>query len=156
MSAKITAGAKAPAFRLPGVDGTEVSLSDFKGRKLVLYFYPKADTSGCTVEAKDFSRLAPAFARAGTAVVGVSADPVPKLEKFKTKHNLTIPLLSDESHKALDAYGVWAKKSLYGRSYMGILRNTYLIGPDGKVAQVWEKVRVASHAEAVLEAAKAL
>jgi peroxiredoxin Q/BCP len=156
MSPKITAGDRAPAFRLPRDGGGDVSLSDFKGHKLVLYFYPKADTSGCTVEAKDFSRLAPAFAKAGTAVVGVSADPVPKLDKFKAKHRLTIPLLSDADHEALKAYGVWAKKSLYGRTYMGILRNTYLIGADGRIARIWEKVRVAGHAAEVLEAAKQL
>jgi peroxiredoxin Q/BCP len=156
MSAKIAAGDKAPGFKLPTDGGGEVSLSEFKGRKLVLYFYPKADTSGCTVEAKDFSKLAPAFARAGTTILGVSADPVGKLDKFKAKHELKIPLGSDESHEMLEKYGVWAKKSLYGRSYMGILRNTYLIGPDGKVAQAWEKVRVAGHAAEVLEAAKAL
>jgi peroxiredoxin Q/BCP len=156
MTSKIAAGAKAPAFKLPTDGGSQVSLADFKGRKLVLYFYPKADTSGCTVEAKDFSKLAAAFAKAGTAILGVSADPVAKLDKFKAKHDLKIPLGSDEGHEMLNAYGVWAKKSLYGRSYMGILRNTYLIGPDGKVAQVWEKVRVAGHAAAVLEAAKEL
>lgn len=156
MSAKITIGSKAPSFKLPH-DGTgEVALADFKGRKLVLYFYPKADTSGCTVEAKDFSRLATAFNRAGTSILGVSADPVPKLDKFKTKHDLSIMLASDESHEMLDAYRVWAKKSMYGRSYMGILRNTYLIGPDGKIARIWEKVKVAGHAEEVLAAAKEL
>ena len=156
MSAKIAVGGKAPSFRLPHDGGGEVSLADFKGRKLVLYFYPKADTSGCTVEAKDFSRLAPAFARAGTAILGVSADPVPKQDKFKAKHGLSITLASDESLEMLKAYGVWAEKSMYGRSYMGILRNTYLIGPDGRIAGVWEKVRVAGHAEQVLETAKKL
>ena len=100
--------------------------------------------------------LAPAFARAGTAILGVSADPVAKQDKFKAKHDLSIALGSDEGHEMLKAYGVWAKKSLYGRSYMGILRNTYLIGPDGRIAQVWEKVKVAGHASEVLEAAKAL
>ena len=145
-----------PDVPLQAADGASVRPSDFKGRKLVLYFYPKADTSGCTVEAKDFSKLATAFGRAGTAILGVSADPVPKLDKFKAKHDLSIPLASDESLDALKAYGVWAKKSMYGRSYMGILRNTYLIGPDGRVAQVWEKVKVAGHAAEVLEAAKAL
>lgn len=156
MSAKIAAGGKAPDFRLPRDGGSEVSLADFKGRKLVLYFYPKADTSGCTVEAKDFTRLAPAFARAGTAILGVSADPIPKQDKFKAKHGLKIALASDEGHEMLDAYGVWAEKSMYGRRYMGILRNTYLIGPDGKIARVWEKVKVAGHADEVLAAAKAL
>jgi peroxiredoxin Q/BCP len=156
MSAKITAGDKAPAFKLPRDGGGEVTLAEFKGRKLVLYFYPKADTTGCTIEARDFTKLAPAFARAGTTILGVSADPVPKQDKFKQKHELSIALGSDESHDMLKAYGVWAKKSLYGRTYMGILRNTYLIGPDGKVARVWEKVKVAGHAEEVLAAAKEL
>ena len=156
MASKVTAGSKAPSFTLPCDGGGKVSLADFKGQKLVLYFYPKADTSGCTREAIDFSRLKGAFAKAGTAILGVSADPVPKQDKFKAKHSLKIALGSDETHKMLEAYGVWAEKSLYGRKYMGILRNTYLIGPDGKVAQVWEKVKVAGHADEVLAAAKAL
>jgi len=156
MSTKIAVDRKAPDFILPRDGGGQVSLADFKGRKLVLYFYPKADTEGCTIEAKDFSRLAPAFARAKTAILGVSADPVKKQDRFKIKHDLTIALASDETHAMLDAYGVWAEKSMYGRTYMGILRNTYLIGPDGKIAQVWEKVKVAGHADEVLAAAKAL
>ena len=156
MSAKIAVGGKAPGFTLPRDGGGEVSLADFKGKRLVLYFYPKADTEGCTIEAKDFSQLAPAFARAKTAILGVSADPVKKQDRFKTKHDLTIALASDETHEMLDAYGVWAEKSMYGRKYMGVLRNTYLIGPDGKIAQIWEKVKVAGHAEEVLAAAKAL
>jgi peroxiredoxin Q/BCP len=156
MSAKIAAGSKAPSFRLDRDGGGEVSLAEFQGRKLALYFYPKADTSGCTIEAQDFSRLAAGFKRAGTAILGVSADPVPKLDKFKTKHGLSITLASDESHEMLKAYGVWAKKTLYGRSYMGILRNTYLIDADGRIARVWEKVKVAGHAEEVLAAAKEL
>ena len=149
-------GAKAPAFTLPRDGGCTVSLADFKGRKLALYFYPKADTPGCTVEAKDFSRLAPAFGRAGTAILGVSADPVSKQDKFKAKYDLSLMLGSDESHEMLTAYGVWAKKSMWGRSYMGVLRNTYLIGPDGRIARIWEKVKVAGHAEEVLAAAKDL
>jgi len=156
MSAKIAVGRKAPDFSLPSDGGGQVSLADFKGKKLVVYFYPKADTPGCTIEAKDFSRLAQAFARAKTAVLGVSADPVKKQDRFKAKHELTIPLASDETHDMLNAYGVWAEKSMYGRTYMGILRNTYLIGPDGKIAQIWEKVKVAGHADEVLAAAKAL
>ena len=156
MSAKIAVGAKAPGFTLAHDGGGQVSLADFKGRKLVLYFYPKADTPGCTVEAKDFSRLAPAFARAGTTILGVSADPVPKQDKFKAKYDLSIMLGSDESHEMLAAYGVWAKKSMWGRSYMGVLRNTYLIGPDGRIARIWEKVKVKGHAEEVLAAAKEL
>jgi peroxiredoxin Q/BCP len=154
--AKVTAGSKAPSFTLATDGGGTVSLSDFKGRKLALYFYPKADTSGCTREAMDFTRLKAAFTKAGTAVLGVSADPVAKLDKFRDKHALKVALGSDEAHKVLEAYGVWAEKSLYGRKYMGILRNTYLIGPDGKVAQVWEKVKVDGHADEVLAAAKAL
>jgi len=156
MSAKIAVGRKAPDFTLPRDGGGEVSLADFQGKKLVLYFYPKADTEGCTIEAKDFSKLAPAFSRAKTAILGVSADPVKKQDRFKTKHDLTIALASDETHEMLNAYGVWAEKSMYGRKYMGILRNTYLIGPDGKIAQIWEKVKVAGHAEDVLAVAKAL
>ena len=156
MNAKIAVGGKAPGFKLAQDGGGEVSLADFKGRKLVLYFYPKADTTGCTREALDFTKLAPAFARTGTAIFGISADPVAKLDKFKAKHALSVVLGSDESHAVLKAYGVWAEKSLYGRKYMGILRNTYLIGPDGTIAQIWEKVKVAGHAEAVLAAAKAL
>jgi peroxiredoxin Q/BCP len=156
MTTKVTAGSRAPGFTLPCDGGGQVSLADFKGQKLVLYFYPKADTSGCTKEAIDFSRLKAAFAKAGTAVLGVSADPVSKQDRFKAKHGLKIALGSDETHKMLNAYGVWAEKSMYGRKYMGILRNTYLIGPDGKVAKVWERVKVPGHAEEVLAAAKTL
>ncbi len=156
MAGKVVSGAKAPSFTLPRDGGGKVSLADFKGRTLVLYFYPTADTPGCTREAIDFSSLKAAFAKAGADVLGVSADPVSKQDKFKTKHKLTIPLASDETHKMLEAYGVWAEKSMYGRTYMGILRSTYLIGPDGKIAQVWEKVKVPGHAEEVLAAAKAL
>jgi peroxiredoxin Q/BCP len=156
MSAKIAVGSKAPSFTLARDGGGEVSLTDFKGKKLVLYFYPKADTEGCTIEAKDFSRLAPAFARAKTAILGVSADPVKKQDRFKAKHDLTIALGSDEALEMLKTYGVWAEKSMYGRTFMGVLRNTYLIGPDGKIVRIWEKVKVKGHAEEVLEAAKAL
>jgi peroxiredoxin Q/BCP len=156
ISAKIAVGAEAPAFSLPRDGGGEVSLADFKGRKLVLYFYPKADTEGCTVEAKDFSRLGPAFARAKTTVLGVSADPVKKLDRFKTKHDLTVALASDETLDMLGAYGVWAEKSMYGRKFMGVVRSTCLIGPDGRIARIWEKVKVKGHADEVLEAAKAL
>ena len=156
MATKIEAGSKPPNFSLPRDGGGTVSLSDFKGRKLVLYFYPKADTPGCTKEAIEFSGLKAAFTKAGTEVLGVSADPVARQDKFKAKHKLGIALASDEPRKMLEAYGVWAEKSLYGRKYMGILRNTYLIGPDGKIARIWEKVRVAGHAQEVLEAAKTL
>jgi peroxiredoxin Q/BCP len=156
MAAKLVPGGKAPPFTLPRDGGGEVSLAEFKGRKLVLYFYPKADTPGCTLEAQDFTRLASSFTKAGTAVVGVSADPVARQDKFKAKHDLSIALASDETLTMLKAYGVWAKKQLYGRSFMGIVRSTFLIGPDGRIARTWDKVKVAGHAEEVLAAAKAL
>jgi peroxiredoxin Q/BCP len=149
-------GAKAPAFRLPRDGGGTVGLADFAGRKLVLYFYPRADTSGCTREAIDFSTLKSAFSRAGTEILGVSADPVAALDRFKSKHKLSIALASDEARKALEAYGVWQQKTLYGRKFMGTVRATFLIGPDQRIARVWPKVSVADHAQDVLEAAKAL
>jgi peroxiredoxin Q/BCP len=149
-------GDKAPVFRLPDDTGAEVALRDFAGRKLVLFFYPKADTPGCTQEATDFSRLAKDFTKAGAAVVGVSADPVTKIARFKEKRDLTIPLLSDESHKTLTAYGVWGEKTLYGRKFMGIKRTTFLIGPDGRIARLWQNVKVAGHAAEVLTATRAL
>jgi thioredoxin-dependent peroxiredoxin len=156
MPANLAVGAKAPAFTLPRDGGGEVSLADFKGKKLVLYFYPKADTPGCTLEAQDFTRLASAFAKAGTAILGVSADPVRKQDKFKAKYDLKVALASDEQLKMLEAYGVWAEKSMYGRTFMGVLRTTLLIGPDGKIVRIWEKVKVPGHVEEVLAAAKAL
>jgi peroxiredoxin Q/BCP len=156
MPTELAAGSKAPTFKLPRDGGGSVALADFKGRKLVLYFYPKADTPGCTREAIDFSRLLPAFDKAGTAVLGVSADPVPAQDKFKKKHDLDIALLSDETHKMLEAYGVWGKKSMYGKTFMGISRSTFLIGTDGRIARVWPKVRVDGHAAEVLAAAQAL
>jgi peroxiredoxin Q/BCP len=156
MPSKLAIDAKAPAFSVPTDGGGRVSLADFRGRKLVLYFYPKADTSGCTREAVDFTKLAPAFARAGADILGVSADPVAALDKFKAKHDLRVALGSDETHKTLSAYGVWAQKSMYGRKFMGIVRTTVLIGPDGRIARLWDKVRVPGHAEEVLEAVKAL
>ncbi|MBI5319385.1 peroxiredoxin [Bradyrhizobium sp.] len=149
-------GAPAPAFRLPRDGGDSVSLSDFAGQKLAVFFYPRADTPGCTREAIDFTRLRGEFASAGTAVLGVSADPVKAQEAFRNKHQLGIPLISDERHEMLAAYGAWGEKSLYGRTFMGIIRTTVLIGADGRVARVWRNVRVDGHAEAVLEAARAL
>jgi thioredoxin-dependent peroxiredoxin len=156
MAAPLVEGAPAPDFHLSRDGGSAISLADFKNRKLVLYFYPKADTPGCTIEAKDFSRLSPAFEKAGIAVVGVSADPVKKQDAFKAKHALTTPLASDETHEMLQSYGVWAQKSMYGKTYMGIQRTTVLIGPDGRVARIWPKVKIEGHAEEVLAAAKAL
>jgi thioredoxin-dependent peroxiredoxin len=152
----LTPGKKAPSFSLPRDGGGEISLSDFAGQNLVIYFYPKADTPGCTREAQAFSKLRAAFQRAGTAILGVSADPVKAQDKFKAKYNLSIPLASDETHKMLEAYGVWGEKSMYGRKYLGITRLTVLIDGTGKIAQVWPKVSVDGHAEEVLEAAKAL
>jgi peroxiredoxin Q/BCP len=150
------AGGKAPSFTLPRDGGGTISLQDFAGRKLVLYFYPRANTSGCTKEAIDFSRLKHAFSRADTDILGVSADPVRAQDAFKSKHKLTIALGSDETHKMLEAYGVRREKSLYGRKFLGVVRATFLIGPDQRIARVWPKVTVAGHADAVLAAAKEL
>jgi thioredoxin-dependent peroxiredoxin len=149
-------GAKAPDFTLPCDGGTKVSLAQFKGRKLVLYFYPRADTPGCTREAQAFSALAKDFAAAGTAILGVSADPVKAQDAFKAKYDLTIPLASDEAHRMLEAYGVWGKKSMYGKTFMGVSRATFLIDADGRIARAWPKVKVEGHAEEVLDAAKSL
>ena len=156
MSRELGPGVKAPAFNLLRDGGGAISLEDFAGRKLVLYFYPRADTPGCTKEAIDFSRLKSAFGKAGAEVLGVSADPVPAQDKFKTKHKLSIALASDEKHRMLETYGVWQEKSMYGRKFMGIVRTTFLIGADQRIAQVWPKVSVTGHAEEVLAAAKAL
>jgi len=156
MARELAEGVKAPAFTLPRDDGTRVSLKDFKGRNLVLYFYPKADTPGCTKEAIAFSGLKAAFAKAGTDILGVSADPVAAQDKFKTKHKLTIGLASDEAGKMLAGYGAWGEKSMYGRKYMGIFRKTFLIDGEGRIVRIWPKVTVAGHAEEVLEAARAL
>jgi peroxiredoxin Q/BCP len=156
MGTELVVGSKAPAFRLPRDGGGMVTLAEFKGRKLILYFYPRADTPGCTRESIDFSRLKAEFHKAGTDLLGVSADPVATQDKFKAKHKLTVGLLSDEDHKMLVAYRAWGKKSMYGRNFMGIIRSTVLIGPDGRIARVWPKVKVSGHAEEVLAAAKAL
>jgi peroxiredoxin Q/BCP len=141
MSTELQPGAKAPSFTLPRDGGGNVSLADFAGRGLSLFFYPKADTSGCTKEAIDFSRLKDAFAKAGADILGVSADPVPAQDKFKAKHKLGIALASDETHRMLQAYGVWQEKSMYGRKYMGIVRTTFLIGPNQRIARVAESLR---------------
>ena len=156
MGAPLDVGDKAPNFKLPGDDGSTVSLADFKGRKLVVYFYPRADTPGCTRESIDFSKLRAAFTKADTDVIGVSADPVKAQEAFKKKHKLSVGLLSDETHAMLETYGAWGKKSMYGKTFMGITRMTYLVGPDGRIAQVWPKVKVDGHAAEVLAAVKAL
>jgi peroxiredoxin Q/BCP len=149
-------GAKAPAFRLPRDGGATVSLSDFAGKKLVLFFYPRADTPGCTKEAIDFTRLADAFAESGTAVLGVSADPLKAQESFRDKHELSVPLISDETHEMLEAYGAWGEKSMYGRTFQGILRTTVLVGANGRIMKIWRNVRVDGHADEVLAAVRAL
>lgn len=156
MPRELSPGAMAPTFTLPRDGGGSIALADFAGRKLVLYFYPRADTSGCTKEAIDFSRLKGAFGKAGTDILGVSADPVPAQDKFKAKHKLAIALASDEKHRMLEAYGVWQEKSMYGRKFMGIVRTTVLIGADRRIARIWPKVSVTGHAEEVLAAARAL
>ncbi len=156
MTTVLAPGTKAPAFSLPRDGGSRVSLSDFKGRKLVLFFYPKADTPGCTREALAFSGLRPAFEAAGAAVIGISADSVKAQDKFKTKYDLSIPLASDEKREMLEAYGAWGEKSMYGKTYMGVIRTTVLIDPEGKIARIWPKVSVDGHAEEVLGATKAL
>jgi peroxiredoxin Q/BCP len=149
-------GAKAPAFRLPRDDGDIVSLSDYSGRKLVLFFYPRANTPGCTKEAIDFTRLSGAFAEAQTAVLGVSADPLTAQQAFRDKHDLSVPLVSDEKHEMLKAYGVWGEKSMYGKTFQGIFRTTVLIDADGRIVKMWRNVKVDGHADDVLAAVRAL
>jgi thioredoxin-dependent peroxiredoxin len=149
-------GGKAPGFRLPRDGGDSISLADHAGQKLVLFFYPRADTPGCTREAIDFTRLKGDFAAAGTTVLGVSADTVKAQESFRNKHELAIPLISDEQHEMLEAYGAWGEKSMYGRSFMGIIRTTVLIGANGRIARIWRNVRVDGHADEVLAAAREL
>lgn len=153
-SKSLVEGAMAPPFRLPRDGGAAVGLSDFSGRKLVLFFYPRADTPGCTKEAIDFTRLSGAFAESGTALLGVSADPPAAQEAFRDKHMLTIALASDEKHEMLEAYGAWGEKSMYGRTFLGIIRTTVLIGRDGRIKRIWRRVKVDGHAEEVLAAAQ--
>ena len=154
--AKLEVGDKAPAFELPRDGEGIISLKSLKGRKLVLYFYPKDDTSGCTREAIDFNALKKDFAKAGAEIIGVSPDPVKSHDKFKAKHGLDIALIADEAKTMLEAYGVWTEKSMYGSKYMGVERTTFLIDGAGKIARVWNKVKVPGHAEEVLAAAQAL
>ncbi len=149
-------GDPAPAFDLPGSGGARHSLEAHAGKTLVLYFYPKADTSGCTKEAVAFTELAGEFEKAGAVVVGVSKDPVKKLDKFAEKHGLKVGLASDEESDLCERLGVWVEKSMYGKKYMGIERSTFLIDGEGRLRQEWRKVKVPGHAEAVLEAVKAL
>ena len=147
----------APAFTLPREDGSPVSLSDFAGQPVVLFFYPKDDTSGCTTENLDFSAMAGDFAQAGTALLGISKDPPARHQKFIAKHGLAAPLASDPVENGLaDALGIWVEKNMYGRTYMGMERTTYLLDGEGRIARVWRIVKVKGHAAEVLEAAKAL
>ncbi|MBZ4375846.1 thioredoxin-dependent thiol peroxidase [Corallococcus sp. AS-1-6] len=146
------AGDKAPGFSLPDQSGATVSLSQFKGRHVVLYFYPKDATPGCTTEACDFRDEHSALVKAGAVVLGVSPDSVASHQKFATKQGLPFSLLADPDHALADAYGVWGEKSLYGRKFMGLIRATFLIGPDAKVVRVWPKVKVAGHVAEVLAA----
>ncbi|MEM6414506.1 MAG: thioredoxin-dependent thiol peroxidase [Pseudomonadota bacterium] len=156
MAKEVIEGAKAPAFTMLTDGEDKTSLKDFKGRKLVLYFYPKDDTPGCTKQAIAFTENIDAFEKAGAAILGVSKDTVAKHDKFKAKHGLTITLGSDEDGKTLEAYGVWKEKNMYGKKYMGIERSTFLIDGTGKIAKVWRKVKVPGHVEEVLEAVKEL
>ena len=153
---RVDIGDDAPDFKLPADGGDELSLSSLKGRKVVLYFYPKDDTSGCTKEAMGFRDALADFEQAGATVVGVSKDGVARHDKFKAKYELNFPLVSDEGGTLCEAYGVWVEKSMYGRKYMGIERATFLIDGDGKIARAWRKVKVTGHVEDVLEAARGL
>jgi peroxiredoxin Q/BCP len=157
MTSKIGIGDTFPDIALEAPDGGSVKPSDFAGKPLVVFFYPKDDTPGCTTENIDFTALKGEFDQAGVAVLGVSKDPPTKHAKFIAKHGLTVPLASDAAENGLsDALGIWTEKQNYGRTYMGMVRTTYLVGADGKVAKVWDKVKVKGHAQNVLEAAKAL
>ena len=151
--AALAEGMNAPDFSLPRDGGETVSLSGFAGRKLVLFFYPKDDTSGCTTEAIAFTDLLPDFTKNGITVLGMSPDSVKKHEKFIAKHDLKVALASDEEKTTFEAYGVWVEKSMYGRKYMGVERSTFLVDEQGKIAKIWRKVKVPGHAEEVLKTA---
>ncbi|MEO9470438.1 peroxiredoxin [Parasphingorhabdus sp.] len=150
----IEVGDTLPDMDLTAPDGSTVKLSDYRGKKLVLFFYPKASTPGCTTESRDFSALLPQFAQADTAVLGMSADSPKRQQNFITKQELTVDIASDESTEFLEKIGVWAEKKMYGKTFMGIIRSTFLIGPDGVVLQAWPKVKVKDHADEVLAAAQ--
>lgn len=150
---KLGIGDIAPDFNLPRDGGAEQSLSQLRGKPVVLYFYPKDDTSGCTLEAHDFTALKPEFDKIGVEIIGMSPDKAAKHDKFKEKHELNITLVSDEEKTTLMAYGVWVEKSMYGRKYMGVERTTFLIDKTGKIAEIWHKVKVPGHTQAVLQAA---
>jgi peroxiredoxin Q/BCP len=149
-------GSSAPDFTLPRDGGGTITLSGLRGNPVILYFYPKDDTSGCTQEAIEFSGLKPQFEKLGAKVIGMSPDPVKKHDKFKTKHDLKVDLVADEDKAIIESYGLWVEKSMYGRKYMGVERTTFLIDSDSKIAKIWNKVKVPGHAAEVLEATKAL
>jgi thioredoxin-dependent peroxiredoxin len=156
MTAQIDVGDAAPDFELPVAPGETVRLGALRGQKVVLYFYPKDDTTGCTAEAIAFNGLRTRFEKAGTRVIGVSPDSIASHARFARKHKLHLTLASDQDKRMLESYGVWVEKSMYGRKYMGVERSTFLIDANGAVARVWRKVKTAGHAEEVLEAAQAL
>ena len=153
---ELQAGQKAPDVDLPTDTGNHLRLRDLAGKPVVLYFYPQDDTETCTAEAIEFSRLKPEFDNAGATVVGISPDSLNKHGKFRAKYKLSVDLAADEDREAIEAYGVWVEKLMFGRKYMGVERSTFLIGPDGRIAKIWRKVRVKSHADAVLSAVRAL
>ena len=156
MAKELGEGDPAPDFVLPTDGGGKASLSDLRGKPVVLYFYPKDDTSGCTAEAVAFTALKTAFDAVGAVVIGVSPDSAASHDRFKTKHQLKVALAADPERSAIEAYGVWKEKSMYGRKYFGVERSTFLIGRDGRIARVWRKVKVPKHAEEVLKAAQGL
>jgi thioredoxin-dependent peroxiredoxin len=153
---QLNEGDRAPDFTLKRDGDSTVRLADFAGRKLVIFFYPRADTPGCTLEAIDFTRHAKQFEQVGTSVVGISADEVGAQTKFRDKHSLGVPLGADPDLETVKAYGVWGEKSMYGRTFLGIVRTTVLVGADGRIARIWRNVKVNGHAADVLAAAKAL
>lgn len=153
---ELAIGAMAPDFTMPASGGRSVSSAALKGKPYLLYFYPKADTPGCTKQACGIQEALPALGRTGLTVIGVSPDPMGPIEKFAKKYGLDFPLASDADHKVAEAYGVWVEKSMYGRTYMGMERSSFLVGADGRVVKVWRKVKPEEHAAAVLAAAKAL
>lgn len=152
----VAEGTKAPDFTLPGDNGEKIKLSALKGHPVVVYFYPKDDTPGCTKEAIAFTGLLPEFEKLGAAIIGISPDSVAAHDKFIAKHELGIRLAADENKKVVEKYGVWVEKSMYGRKYMGVERSTFLVDAKGKIVRIWRKVKVAGHAEAVLDATKDL
>ncbi len=156
MAEQVSTGDMAPEIDLPTDGGGRFRLSDHAGKPVVVYFYPKDDTSGCTKEALEFTGQIKEFEKAGAVIIGISPDSVSKHDRFKSKHELGVLLGSDEEKDVLQAYGVWVEKSMYGRKYMGVERSTVLIGADGKIAEFWRKVKVPGHVDAVLEAVKAL